>query len=108
MMDSASIKHYLVYGDEMAYTGIITSIEKSGLALREPDNILLNMAFSHPLKSLENAAINNDSSNVDACLSSALLLGKMPNYSSNYNTLCVNEEFIKDNTKNILSQLDDK
>jgi len=107
MMDSVSTKHYLVYGDEMTITGEVTSIEKSGLALREADNILLNMSFSHPLKSLEGAAINNNSSNVDACLSSALMLGKVPNYASNYNTVCINEEFIKEYNKDMSSQLDD-
>jgi DNA-directed RNA polymerase beta' subunit len=107
MMDSASTKHYLVYGDEMSYTGELTSIEKSGLALREAENILLNMSFSHPLKSLESAAINNDMASVSSCLSSSLMLGRMPNQASNYNNVCINEEFIRDNTKDISSQLDD-
>lgn len=107
MMDSASAKHYLVYADEMTYTGEVTSIEKSGLAIRESDNILLNMAFSHPLKSLESASIDNESSMIDSCLSSSLMVGKMPNYGSNYNTVCINEEFIQKNIKNIESQLND-
>lgn len=107
MMSSASTKNYLMYGDEMAFTGEITSIEKAGLAVREADNILLNMSFSHPLKSLETAAINNDVSNVDACLSSSLMLGKVPKYGSNYNTISINEEFVKQHTKDMKSQLDD-
>jgi len=107
MMDSSSTKHYLVYADEMSYTGEITSIEKSGLALREPDNILLNMAFSHPLKSLEEAAINNRMASCDNTLSSSLLVGKMPNYGSNYNSVCINEEFVRENSKGISEQLED-
>lgn len=107
IMDSSSTKHYLVYADEMTYTGEITSIEKTGLSIRESDNILLNMSFSHPLKSLETSAIDSKYSNCDASLSSSLMMGKVPNYASNYNTCCINEEFIKENTKNIISQLND-
>ena len=107
IMDSSSTKHYLVYGDEMTFTGEVTSIEKTGLSIRESENILLNMSFSHPLKSLETSAIDSKYSNCDASLSSSLMMGKVPNYSSNYNSCSVNEEFIKENTKNIKSQLDD-
>ena len=107
MMPAADNKHYMMYADSMCYTGQISSIDKSGIEHREPTNILLNLAFSHPIQGLENAAINSLESTCSAGLSAPLMVGQMPKFGSSYNSVCINEEFISKNLFDINSQLDD-
>ncbi len=106
MMPAADNKHYMMYADSMCYTGRISAIDKSGIEERESNNILLNLAFSHPIQGLENAAINSLESTCSAGLSAPLMVGQIPKYGSNYNSICINEEFINNNLSDITSQLD--
>lgn len=106
MMPAADNKHYMVYADSMCYTGQISSIDKSGIEERESNNILLNLAFSHPIQGLENAAINSLESTCSAGLSAPLMVGQMPKYGSSFNSICINEDFIKENLNDINTQLE--
>jgi hypothetical protein len=95
-----------MYADAMTYTGQISAIDKSGIEERESNNILLNLAFSHPIQGLENAAINSLESTCSSGLSAPLMIGQMPKFGSSYNSICINEEFINNNLTDINSQLD--
>ncbi len=106
MMPAADNKHYMMYADSMTYTGQISSIDKSGIEDREKNNILLNLAFSHPIQGLEAAAINSLESTCSAGLSAPLMVGQMPKFCSSYNSVCINEEFINSNLNDISSQLE--
>jgi DNA-directed RNA polymerase beta' subunit len=106
MMPAADNKHYMMYADSMTYTGQISAIDKSGIEERERNNILLNLAFSHPIQGLENAAINSLESTCSAGLSAPLMIGQMPKFGSSYNSICINEEFINTHLSDINSQLD--
>lgn len=106
MMPAADNKHYMMYADSMTYTGQISSIDKSGIEEREKKNILLNLAFSHPIQGLEAAAINSLESTCSAGLSAPLMVGQMPKFCSSYNSVCINEEFINSNLSDISSQLE--
>ena len=77
MMPAADNKHYMTYADSMTYTGYITAIDKSGIEKREKNNILLSLAFSHPIQGLENAAINSLESTCSAGLSAPLMVGSI-------------------------------
>ena len=106
MMPAADNKHYMMYADSMTYTGQISSIDKSGIEEREKNNILLNLAFSHPIQGLEAAAITSLESTCSAGLSAPLMVGQMPKFCSSYNSICINEEFINSNLSDISSQLE--
>lgn len=107
MMPAADNKHYMTYADSMTLTGRISAIDKSGIEERESNNILLNLAFSHPIQGLENASINSLESTCSSGLSAPLMVGQMPKYGSSYNTICINEDFIKDNLVDLSNQLND-
>jgi DNA-directed RNA polymerase beta' subunit len=107
MMPAADNKHYMTYADSMTNTGQISAIDKSGIEERESNNILLSLAFSHPIQGLENAAINSLESTCSSGLSAPLMVGQMPKYGSSYNTICINEEFIVNNLEDLNNQLND-
>lgn len=107
MMPAADNKHYMTYADTMCVMGSISAIDKSGIEHREKKNILLNLAFSHPIQGLENAAINSLESQCNMGLSAPLMVGAMPKFCSSYNKVCLNENFIQDNINDINSQLSD-
>lgn len=107
MLNGPKVAHFLLLADEMTFLGFITSIEKSGLDLRESKNGLLSLSSSHPIQRLESLAIDNETSTVDNCLSSSLMLGKSHNICANYNELTINEQFINDNLHNLNSMLDE-
>jgi DNA-directed RNA polymerase beta' subunit len=107
MMPAADNKHYMTYADSMTYTGYITAIDKSGIENREKNNILLSLAFSHPIQGLENAAINSLESTCSAGLSAPLMVGSMPKYGSSYNKIIINEDFIQNNIVSLNNQIND-
>jgi DNA-directed RNA polymerase II subunit RPB1 len=102
---SCSIRHLMIYADEMTSTGIITSIERYGLKAREPKNVLLRMGFNAPIATLEEAAVNNTVDELSG-ITSSLLVGTTPKIGTTYNQICFNEEFIRENTKSAESMLE--
>jgi DNA-directed RNA polymerase beta' subunit len=107
MMPAADNKHYMTYADAMSFTGYVSAIDKSGIENREKNNILLNLAFSHPIQGLEAAAINAYESPCNVGLSAPLMVGSMPKFGSSYNKIVINEDFIQNNALNINTQLSD-
>lgn len=107
MMPASDNKHYMTYADTMTVTGYVSSIDKSGIEHREKNNILLNLANSHPLQNLESSAINTVEAQCNNGLSPSLMVGQMPKICSNFNKIIINESFIQQNINTIDSQLDD-
>ena len=91
-------RHYLVYADEMTYTGKVTSIESSGLKTRESNNVLLRIGFVSPLVTMEEAAVNSMEDTVTG-ITAPLLLGSIPRHGTLYDQFHVNEEFVRNNVK---------
>jgi DNA-directed RNA polymerase II subunit RPB1 len=102
-----NIKHYTLIADTLTYNGYVSNIERGGIHESNPDNALLSMSYSHPLQCITEAALTNDESVVHTNISSSLLLGTTPNIGSNYNSVMMNERFIKENTKTSADLLDD-
>ena len=98
--------HYSIIADEMCYTGIYTGMSKAGLERREPDNILLRAAYSHASAALRSGAIDTKSSDIYG-VSTPLTLGQTPNIGTTYNSVSVDFDFIKNNTKSVEDLLDD-
>jgi DNA-directed RNA polymerase beta' subunit len=101
-----NIKHYKLIADSLTFNGYISNIEKSGLEESNPNNALLSMSYSHPIQKMTECAINNETSVVLTNLSSSLLMGTTPNIGSNYNSIVMNEEFIKNNIVDVENLID--
>ena len=92
-------RHYVMYADEMTYTGKVTSIESSGIRTRENSNVLLRAGASSPMATLEEAALNSMVDQVTG-ITAPLLVGSVPNIGTIYNGFYVNKEFVKANVTN--------
>jgi len=89
-------RHYMMYADEMTYTGKVTSIESSGIKTRENSNVLLRSGYSSPMATLEEAAINGMVDQVVG-ITAPLVVGSVPEVGSIYNSFYVNEEYVREN-----------
>jgi hypothetical protein len=106
LVDSCNHRHYMVYANEMTYTGKVTSIESSGLKTRESNNVLLRIGFSSPMSTLEEASINCMEDAVTG-VSAPVLMGRVPSVGSLYNSFSINKEFVKQHVKSVDRQIDD-
>jgi DNA-directed RNA polymerase beta' subunit len=97
--ENCNHRHYLIYANEMTYTGKVTSIESSGLKTRESSNILLRTGFSSPLITLEEAAKNSMEDSVTG-VTGPLIVGSVPRIGTLYNEFHIDNEFVKKNIKN--------
>jgi len=91
-------RHYMIYADEMSYTGRITSIERAGLSKREQNNILLRLGSSAPIQVLEEAARDNIVNPVSG-MTASFLLGVAPKMGTLNSTFHLNENMIAENIK---------
>lgn len=94
------IRHYTLYADTMTSIGIPTSIDKTGIRMREFENILLRISTSHPITDIKDAVNYNCISKIEG-LSAPLMLGMSPIFGTTYNRIFVNEEFVKANSSSI-------
>jgi hypothetical protein len=97
---NVNIRHLYIYADERTRTGRVTSIERGGLSSRERSNILLRASYQDPIRILIDAALNNVKSHVYG-IAAPQLLGTIPKIGSVYNTIVIDEEFIKNNIKSV-------
>jgi DNA-directed RNA polymerase II subunit RPB1 len=107
IIDSCNIRHLMLYADVMTCKGTISPLTPSGLKDRERDNILLRAGYSSPVSVLEEAAINCVRSPVIG-VSAPLILGTVPNVGTFYNSILIDQDFIRANIKSesdILSEL---
>ena len=104
--NTPNLRHLYIYADEMTRTGKVTSLERGGLSLREHNNVLLRAAYGSPIQVFQESILAGAKSKVTG-ISGPQLLGAIPQIGTIYNTLLVNEEFVKANTVSIDSLLDD-
>ena len=102
------IPHTSLFASEMTYSGTVTSIQKTGLSIREANNITLRLSFQAPIQVIEDAAINNITDEIGG-ISGSLCVGETPSIGSTYNNVAIDEEFIRefisDRQKNIEDEL---
>lgn len=98
LVDVCNHRHYLIYANEMCFTGRVTSIESGGLKTRESSNVLLRIGFSAPMATLEEAALNSMEDTVTG-VTAPLLIGTVPKYGTLYNAFYVNRDFVEKNVK---------
>ena len=104
--DVPDYRHLQIYADEMTRLGFVTSIERIGLNMREPNNILLQMAIGDPIRVVSRAAINNIKSKVVGP-SSQQMVGMTPQVGTSYNKYIVDNEFVSKNIQSMSKLLDE-
>ena len=103
--NTPNLRHLFVYADEMTRTGRVTSIERAGLAAREPANVLLRMAYGDPIRVVSDAALASARQRVYG-ISAPQLLGALPRVGTLFNSCTINEAFVRANTRSVDSVLD--
>lgn len=98
-------RHYEIYANEMTVTGDVTSIERTGMSVRDIGNNLLKLSFAAPLRVLETAVVNADTDVVGG-ISGPLMVGRVPDIGTIYNKFRVNVDFVRKNTVSPESYLD--
>jgi DNA-directed RNA polymerase beta' subunit len=95
-----NIRHLYIYADERTRTGRVTSIERGGMSAREHNNILLRASYQDPIRILIDAALGNVKSQVYG-IAAPQLLGMIPRIGSTYNSVVIDEDFVKENIKSV-------
>ncbi len=106
LVDAINHRHYLMYVDEMTYTGRVTSIESAGLRTREAGNVLLRVGFSSPISTLETAAVDSMEDTVSG-MTAPFLIGSVPMFGTLYNSFIVNGDFVREHVRRPDDYLDD-
>lgn len=83
-----------IYADEMTYGGQVTSIQRGGLSQREVNNVLLRASFGDPIRTFQNAAIDNQTDHIGG-MSAPLMLGTVPNFGTTFNDVIIDHESVK-------------
>ncbi len=104
-MGSLNQFHCTVFADEMCFSGVMTSIQLTGLQKRETANVCLRMSFQKPLQVLQEACIAGMSDKISG-ISANLLLGGVPKCGTTYNSIGVNRAFIAESNKNVQDAID--
>jgi DNA-directed RNA polymerase II subunit RPB1 len=104
--DKYSLPHCLFYGCVMTESGYVTNIKYTGINIRDPNNILLRMCLYSPNKALVHGAVNNITTPVDG-ISPPLLCGNVPKIATTYFDVEIDEEFNRENSKQLLSAIDE-
>lgn len=98
-------RHYQIYADVMLSTGEPTScMTKSGMSKRN-ENILTRIGFGTPMKSFEDAAVNNTSAPIKG-IAPSFIIGGIPNLGTGYNQVIVNNAFVNEEAKRVESIID--
>lgn len=103
--DGAAYQHYLVYADEMTFTGEVTSIDRYGNTKRDAE-IMARMSDASQISVIEEAAMNSAKDGLTG-VSACIMMGKNPRVGTLYNSIVLDEEFIKKNTKSTSSLIKD-
>jgi DNA-directed RNA polymerase beta' subunit len=107
-MDSGNVirEHTTIFGDEMTYSGQVTSIQKTGLQIREMSNVLLRLSFQSPIQVIQNAAVNSLVDNISG-ISGPLMCGQTVNVGTCYNDVSIDRDFVESHVKQIGSKIED-
>lgn len=93
-VNDASTEHALLIADEMCSTGIVTSIQKTGLQSRDAGNVGLQIAFQAPIQVIEKVAVGGVVDQIEG-ISSNFIYGQIPQVGTTYNDVIVNEAFVE-------------
>jgi DNA-directed RNA polymerase beta' subunit len=104
LVGSCNVRHYMIYADEMTRTGTVTSIERSGLSMREMNNIALRAGQAAPVQVLTEAAINARKDTLSG-LSGQITNGSVPRVGTLYNSVVIDPEVIKKYKKTAVQAL---
>ena len=88
---------YTIFADEMVFTGSVTSIQNTGLQKRENANVTLRLSFQKPVQVIQSAAIKGLTDKISG-ISGSLIIGTTPNVGTMYNSLVVNNAFIREHS----------
>ena len=98
-----NIHHLSLYADIITWTGEVKSIDKS---IRLEKNNTLSTASGYSAgKSLINTALIGTTETVTESIAAPIMLGTSPLSGTNYSTLLVDEEFVKENTKSLVDTI---
>lgn len=92
--------HFTIYADEMTRTGELTPIQRTGLAKREREKVLLRLSTSNPKEVIESASSYGEIDPMQD-LSSQIMIGQRPRYGTLYNDVVLNEDFVAGNTEDL-------
>lgn len=98
--------HCTIFSDEMTFSGVTTSIQKTGLSKRESANITLRLSFQTPIQILQESATNAYTDKISG-VSGPLMCGMAPNIGTTKNTMVVNEDFVKKNIASLETVLEE-
>jgi hypothetical protein len=98
--------HYSVYADEMAVAGMLTSISRTGLDVREAHNVLLRTSYNYMNQVTKNAAVNGSYNEIYG-ISAPLMVGSVPKIGTLYNQVSIDHDFVKANTTTVEDLIDD-
>lgn len=101
-----NLRHIAVYAAEMTRTGKVTNVERSGHSVREHNNVLLRMSYGSPIQVITDATFENARSKVYG-IAAPRLLGDTPFIGTLYNSLVVDEKFVRENLHSVDQVLDD-
>lgn len=105
-MQGISAIHCTVYADEMTSPGIISSIQRTGISIRDNTNIMLRSSFQYPVQTIEDAAENGLFNKIYG-VSSPLCVGVPPKIGTTYSRVIVNQDFIEENSRTLDQKLND-
>lgn len=105
--DDVTRVHTSLFASEICYAGVQTPIQKTGLQVRELNNVTLRLSFQSPIQVVENAASNGMVDTIGG-LSGALIMGQTPNIGTLYNNVSIDEQFVENYYANLGSAIDDE
>jgi DNA-directed RNA polymerase beta' subunit len=100
-------EHIDIFSSEMTYSGRLSSIQKTGLQIREAKNVTLRLSFQSPIQVIENAAVNNITDEISG-ISGPLINGQSPDLGTCYNDVLINESFVESQMKSSKINIQDE
>jgi DNA-directed RNA polymerase II subunit RPB1 len=91
-----NVRHHLSIAAGMTYTGQPLANNYHGLKKRYRNNVSLQLGTENPTDALRNSLPMSKSHNMTG-LSASLLYSSNVQYGTNFNELCMNESFVKNN-----------
>jgi DNA-directed RNA polymerase beta' subunit len=105
--DKAILEHTSIFSDEMTYSGKLSSIQKTGLQIREANNVTLRLSFQSPIQVIEHAAVNNIVDKISG-VSGPLINGQTANLGTCFNNVFIDEEFVEAQLRGISKAIEDE
>lgn len=105
--DNVIREHTSIFSDEITYSGRCLPIQKTGLQVRELNNVTLRLSFQSPIQVIEHAAINNITDTISG-ISGPLINGQAPRIGTLYNDVFINEKFVEDHMRNLGKSIEDE